>query len=539
MFGSGYFVGLAIERYQQKKVALAGVLLIAGGWALLRFAVLSGWSETAVGFSLFIVGCGGITSLMAMLTWQQLNYSSKHRGKVTALLLAAYCIAGAIWSPLYESFYPDDLPGYCVFISSVALVAGAFVVFTTGSAWSPNVPAVSNVQTLGKELELVRSSASAHSESSISSSSSLTSKEVKKEKEDFIIDEYGHLRGANGKPKEADVESLHVISFPSAPPKVLPVLFCLSRYSVFFWLEYLPVFVILGTAFALVNNTALMVDALNTVHDPNTPNVRDVDGSQLIQTIVIVFDVFNAGSRVLGGWMTDILASYGKSRIWVLILASILCIIGSISVAYATISNILVGNIIIGLADGLCFAVWPVMTREVFGKSRYGRFYGLLNTAVAAGSLAFNAMASTMYHNAGFSLLGTDGVVRFVCSGTICFQQTFITCAILCLFFAFIPSCILLWWLNKPENMPGGKPPVKTVESVQEAFEKALIMTDQIEIDSDLIHQDEVARQAEDLGFDDLFSTISGSTTNSSNAAPSSNTIATDISKNTATARSA
>jgi hypothetical protein len=82
---------------------------------------------------------------------------------------------------------------------------------------------------------------------------------------------------------------------------------------------------------------------------------------------------------------------------------------------------------------------------ENFGKKRYGRFYGLTNVAVGAGSVAFNAMASSLYHGVGHTIDGPDGVQQFVCSGGGCFQSTFGTAAALCFALALLPTLVLLW----------------------------------------------------------------------------------------------
>ena len=154
-----------------------------------------------------------------------------------------------------------------------------------------------------------------------------------------------------------------------------------------------------------------------------------------VHAVTVIFGICNALSRVGGGWITDIMAARGISRLWVLIVASVMAVVASLILATSGINGLTIGNVIMGIADGLCFAVWPLATREAFGKKvsaardhccrehivtlhvstlarrvphvlypatfapthtlftqSYGRFYGLLNTAVGEQDLSKRAL---------------------------------------------------------------------------------------------------------------------------------------------------
>ncbi|RYG42251.1 hypothetical protein EON68_02075, partial [archaeon] len=134
MFVMGYFAGVSIDRFGQKIVCAVGVAFITIGYLLLRGAVLGSWSEGVVGLAMLIIGTGGISSLMSMLTWLQSQYSMANRGKITALLLASYSLSGAMWAPIYEGGYArvEQLPDYCLAVAMTALVLGLFVILLTG-----------------------------------------------------------------------------------------------------------------------------------------------------------------------------------------------------------------------------------------------------------------------------------------------------------------------------------------------------------------------------------------------------------------------
>ena len=411
MFVMGFFAGVSIDRFGQKLVCIVGVILIAAGYLMLRGSVLGGLSETFVGFSLFVIGTGGISSLMAMLTWQQSQYSVANRGKITALLLAAYCLSGALWAPIYEANYPLDaqLPDYCILIVSVALVLGAVVIALTGE-WriGSDAPhpagAVPAATAATSDANAIASGAVVTPEAQAAAlpwekrgtgadSIGMPSASFGKDDDNVVVE--ASAADAAGKQAPASASSLsqpHPTTASGSPPDegpaptVLSVVFCLSRYSVFFWLLYAPVFVILGSAFVLVNNTALLIDSLRGFNDVNgssaTLAAGEVSSAFYVQQITVVFGICNAVFRVGGGWITDIISARGFSRLWVLLVAASFAVIACLVLASAGLTGLMTGNILMGVADGLCFAVWPVLTREVFGKKRYGKFYGLENTAV-------------------------------------------------------------------------------------------------------------------------------------------------------------
>ena len=110
-------------------------------------------------------------------------------------------------------------------------------------------------------------------------------------------------------------------------------------------------------------------------------------------------------------------------------------------------------------------------------------------------------MASTMYHNAGTTLLGGDGVYHFVCDGVGCFSQTFFACAALCAVFGIGASVLLLMWTAREARIRaataaaakgyaiGG--PVGTSQTLADAVQGANLMDSQIEIDLGMLHDDD------------------------------------------------
>lgn len=74
------------------------------------------------------------------------------------------------------------------------------------------------------------------------------------------------------------------------------------------------------------------------------------------------------------------------------------------------------------LGDGLCFVTWPVVCKETFSPTRYGKSFSLFQTAVGFGSLSLNAMASNFVHEHGRQ----NAKGSWLCYGSECFQNTWI-----------------------------------------------------------------------------------------------------------------
>ncbi|RYY35719.1 hypothetical protein EON62_02285 [archaeon] len=123
--------------------------------------------------------------------------------------------------------------------------------------------------------------------------------------------------------------------------------------------------------------------------------------------------------------------------------------------------------------------------------------------AAGFGSMAFNAMASSMYHDAGHTFRDPDGSSRFVCNGPVCFEKTFTTSGVLCIFFTLIPTLVLLWFLARQKKASGAQERV-SMASLHDAVEGANQLSSQVEIDMELIHMDETA----DTGAHDLLDII-------------------------------
>ena len=432
-------------------------------------------SEGVVALALLTIGTGAVSTLMSMLTYQQSLYSTQNRGKITALLLGAYCLSGAMWAPIYDAQFPQpqQFGDYCLTIGLVALILGIVMVAATGdwinpfaakAAAVPATPVAAAPAFSGSNLGTPGASSSA-SERAWDALAPHETPHLEKEAAALGVPVAFLATVAGGEAKAPSAAEAAHPSPPSSddgpPATVMTVVLCLSPLSLRFWLLWLPVFVVLGAAFVLgapggegthalsskqplppppppaVNNTALIVDAYQ---DPGA-------ASGVIQQITVIFGICNAVSRVGGGWITDLLSARGWSRLWLLVVSCILAILGCAVLSLGGADGLQMRGLtgcqpfpphrLTQWYDGGCrlatffsasltaFALpcgpsrravrasrWraaeqtqcdcgcdtpaarslpslPPPPAETFGKKRYGRFYGLTNVAVGAGSVVF------------------------------------------------------------------------------------------------------------------------------------------------------
>ncbi|KAG6624010.1 Major Facilitator Superfamily (MFS) [Phytophthora cinnamomi] len=75
-----------------------------------------------------------------------------------------------------------------------------------------------------------------------------------------------------------------------------------------------------------------------------------------------------------------------------------------------------------GIADGVMFAAFPVLTREAFGARHFGKNFGLMSVANALGfPLFYSPVGSFVY---SLSAERVDGVQK--CIGDECFRPVFL-----------------------------------------------------------------------------------------------------------------
>ncbi|RYG56591.1 MFS transporter [archaeon] len=201
-----------------------------------------------------------------------------------------------------------------------------------------------------------------------------------------------------------------------------------------FVMLYISCFVILGVALIFVNSAGLIIKAQHHAESTSTINA-------LISNTVIIFAMCNTAARAFGGALTDWLAFRGYSRLHVLYVAGVMTLVGAFVLAYTPENAIIPVAVLIGLGDGLGFAVWPVFTCEIFGKARYGKMFAIMNSSVGFGSLAFNAMSSSIYSEHAYH----NALDKLVCTEAACYKNTWVIAGALVTAIG-VPTCLIVYW---------------------------------------------------------------------------------------------
>ncbi|KAG7380287.1 hypothetical protein PHYPSEUDO_007563 [Phytophthora pseudosyringae] len=175
-----------------------------------------------------------------------------------------------------------------------------------------------------------------------------------------------------------------------------------------FWLLFATVFILVGSSLFVMANIAFIVESLG-------------GPMEQVSTMVALFSVGNCCGRVVAGIISDSVL-HRFPRIYFVSLASIL--VGAIHTLFLVIprAHLIVPITLAGIADGVMFAAFPVLTRETFGARHFGKNFGLISVANALGfPLFYSPVGSFVY---SLSAKPVDGVQK--CFGDECFRPVFL-----------------------------------------------------------------------------------------------------------------
>ncbi|KAF0691938.1 Aste57867_16934 [Aphanomyces stellatus] len=176
----------------------------------------------------------------------------------------------------------------------------------------------------------------------------------------------------------------------------------------------------------VMNNISFIVESASS-------SVEQVATDQ-IAFLVSLFSICNLVGRFAMGILSDHFFVSIPRRSF---LAASVLAVGLAQLLFLVVppSLIAVPILATGFSEGCIYALFPVMTRELFGPRHFGKNYGLVSLAVAVGfPLLLSPLSTYIYH-----LHATpDGS----CHGKLCFGPTFAIAAALSLVGAYC-SCKL------------------------------------------------------------------------------------------------
>lgn len=377
-FGAYFSVapGAVFDRVGAHRSVLLGGLLLSTAFLALYTGIEhcpEAMRPLAVGAVFAVVGQATNFGVFAALGPNEGLYGDANRGKIMALQFAGFSAGGALFALIYQHAFDGDVPAYFRFMAAMFLAVFAF-------AWlALHRPAKD-------DPELGIASAPEHALDEFMPAPMLS------------VDKTG--------PQSLDGYLVTGVDITGR------ALLADSR----FWLLFSTVFILVGSSLFVMANIAFIVET------------RQGHVEQ-IPVMVSLFSVGNCSGRLVVGAVSDHVRE-SFPRAYFISLASVLvaCIHSLFVVIPA--SWLVLPITLAGVADGVMFAAFPVLTRETFGSKHFGKNFGLMSVANAIGfPLFFNPLGSFFYR---LSSTTTEAGVS-QCVGNQCFRPVFLLVVVLSL----------------------------------------------------------------------------------------------------------
>ncbi|KAK1945893.1 putative MFS-type transporter YhjX [Phytophthora citrophthora] len=371
-FGAYFSVspGFVFDRIGAHRSVLLGGFLLTGIFIGLYAGLVmvpSAMTPLTVGIAFMILGQATNFGVFAALGPNEDLFGPENRGKIMALEFAAFSAGGALFAEIYKHFFDGQVPLYFRFMGFLML--SVFLLAWVTLYRPGTVDAMHTV---------------------------VTAPPI------HALDEFMPLTGF-------DLEESSKLISTAQPDITGRDILTDSR----FWLLFTTVFILVGSSLFVMANIAFIVESLG-------------GRMEHISTMVALFSVGNCCGRVVAGIVSDSVL-HRFPRIYFVSLASIL--VGAIHTLFLVIPRayLIIPITLAGIADGVMFAAFPVLTRETFGARHFGKNFGLMSVANALGfPLFYSPVGSFMY---SLSAKPVDGVQK--CLGDECFRPVFLLVIVL------------------------------------------------------------------------------------------------------------
>lgn len=371
-FGAYFSVspGYVFDRIGAHKSVLCGAFLLCSIFLGLDMGIVeypAKMHPLGVGIAFAVMGQATNFGVFAALGPNEGLFGDKNRGKIMALQLAAFSAGGALFALIYNHNFDHNVPGYFQFMAILMLLV--FLVSWFALYRDPSYE--------GDAANGVHKSAL----------DEFLPPDTDLQSDDDDGGGHQHLHPVS---QSVDITGRELLTD--------------SR----FWLLFSTVFILVGSSLFIMANIAFIVESLE-------------GPVEQVPIMVALFSIGNCCGRLIGGVVSDhVLARC--PRIYFVSLASIL--VAFIHTLFLVLpAAYLVAPITMsGIADGVMFAAFPVLTRETFGARHFGKNFGMMSVANAIGfPLFFNPLGSFFYR---LSSTSVDGVEK--CFGDQCFRPIFL-----------------------------------------------------------------------------------------------------------------
>lgn len=379
-FGAYFSVspGFVFDHIGAHRSVLLGGCLLAGIYIGLyagMTAFPAAMTPLGVGIAFAVLGQATNFGVFAALGPNEDLFGPENRGKVMALEFAAFSAGGALFAELYKHFFDGNVPLYFRFMGCLMLTVFLLAWVTL---YRPAKDDATHTIAAAPPIHAL---------------------------DEFMPPETPALKSSCS----VDVEE-HCQLFAVAQPDITGRdILTDSR----FWLLFSTVFILVGSSLFVMANIAFIVESLG-------------GPMEQVSTMVALFSVGNCCGRVVAGVISDSVL-HRFPRIYFVSLASVL--VGAIHTLFLVIPRayLVVPITLSGIADGVMFAAFPVLTRETFGARHFGKNFGLISVANAVGfPLFYNPIGSFVY---SLSAMPVNGVQK--CLGDECFQPVLLLVVVL------------------------------------------------------------------------------------------------------------
>ncbi|ETO74305.1 hypothetical protein F444_09920 [Phytophthora nicotianae P1976] len=372
-FGAYFSVspGFVFDRIGAHRSVLLGGSLLAAIYIGLYAGLVTfpgAMTSLGVGIAFAVLGQATNFGVFAALGPNEDLFGPENRGKVMALEFAAFSAGGALFAELYKHFFDGEVPLYFRFMGCLML-AVFLVAWVT--LYRPANDDSTHVITAAPPIHAL---------------------------DEFMPQETSILKST------FDLEDSCQLISTAQPDITGRDILTDSR----FWLLFSTVFTLVGSSLFVMANIAFIVESLG-------------GPMEQVSTMVALFSVGNCCGRVVAGIISDSML-HRVPRIYFVSLASVL--VGAIHTLFLVIPRayLVVPITLAGIADGVMFAAFPVLTRETFGARHFGKNFGLISVANAVGfPLFYNPIGSFVY---SLSAKPVNGVQK--CLGDDCFRPVFL-----------------------------------------------------------------------------------------------------------------
>mmetsp|Transcript_29934 Transcript_29934/g.78496 ORF Transcript_29934/g.78496 Transcript_29934/m.78496 type:complete len:507 (-) Transcript_29934:56-1576(-) len=194
-----------------------------------------------------------------------------------------------------------------------------------------------------------------------------------------------------------------------------------------FWLLGVPFWLAQGAGLTVTNNLASIVNAVSTEPAPARKN--------LTLNLAVLMSCSSVAGRLTAGLLGWIL--HRRLPRGLLVFAA--CLVMAVAQfsfallpANSATSAVFTLVVATGWSVGVLWTVAATIVGECFGLVDFGKNYGLLALGPGMTGLAFNTLASEIFDRHSHPADPCDGEPSRTCTGTVCFQQTFLILGACC-----------------------------------------------------------------------------------------------------------